>query len=89
MLIDLGTVRISEYDSLNVTVERLEEVLNPITKDTTSKWRFKGYLNTILDALQFISTKELLMDKNAVSDLKSYLKQVEESNAKLLEVINT
>lgn len=85
VLINIGIVRISEYDNLNVMIERLEDVFNPIKKEATSKWRFKGYSDTILNALTFISNKELLIDKNAVIDLKSYLKQVEELNRKIKE----
>jgi len=39
-----------------------------------------------LKALKYISSKELLVDYNAVSDLESYLKQVQESNDKLLNL---
>ncbi|HHY72678.1 MAG TPA: hypothetical protein GX497_05550 [Bacillus bacterium] len=88
VLIDLGTVRISEYDSMNVTVERLEEVFNPIDKSTSMKWRFKGYSSTILNALKLINTRELLVEKKAVSDLNSYLKSVEDSNRKIYLAIN-
>ncbi|AVK98662.1 hypothetical protein FCT18_20700 [Lysinibacillus sphaericus] len=83
ILIDLGTVRIKEYDNLNVQIERLEEVYNPTTKETTSKWRFKGYSNTILNALTVIVNKELLIDKKAINGLKNYLKQVEEIHNKI------
>ncbi|MGE7932142.1 hypothetical protein [Viridibacillus arvi] len=83
ILIDLGDVRIREYDILNVTVERLETAFNPITKEHTTNWRFKGYSRTILTALQFILNNELLIDKKAVSDLESYLKQVEEINMRV------
>ncbi|MGF9978696.1 hypothetical protein [Viridibacillus arvi] len=83
ILIDLGDVRIREYDNLNVTVERLETAFNPITKEYTTNWRFKGYSRTILTALQFILNNELLIDKKAISDLKSYLKQVEEINMRV------
>ncbi|OMC87442.1 hypothetical protein BK128_08425 [Viridibacillus sp. FSL H7-0596] len=78
VLIDLGKVRIRQYDSLNVVIEKLEEVVKPKTDETVTRWRFKGYSRTIMTALQFIISNELLIDKKAVSDLESYLKQVEE-----------
>ncbi|MCJ8008095.1 hypothetical protein ACFFF5_17920 [Lederbergia wuyishanensis] len=89
VLITIDNVRVKEYDSMNVVVERYEEVFNPISKETIRKWRFKGYSKDILSALQFIQSNELLIDKKAISDLKSHLKQVYESNAKLLEVMKT
>lgn len=84
VLIDLGTVRIKEYDSLNVQIEIFEEVQNPITKKVSHKWRFKGYSNTILNALKLIVNKELLIDRKAINGLKNYLKQVEEIHNKIM-----
>ncbi|MEQ6855355.1 hypothetical protein AAHH17_12815 [Lysinibacillus capsici] len=84
ILIDLGNVRIKEYDSLNVQIERLEEVYNPISKETSNKWRFKGYSNTILNALKLIVNKELFLDKKAANGLKNYLKQIEEIHNKIM-----
>ena len=87
ILIDLGNVRISEYDSLNVKIERLEEVRNPVTKEINTKWTFKGYSRSILTALESIQKNELLIDKNAVSSLENHLNEVIESNKKLLEAV--
>lgn len=87
ILIDLGIVRIKEYDSLNVQIERLEEVLNPISKELSNKWRFKGYSDTILNALKLIVNKELFLDQKAANGLKNYLKQVEEIHNKIMVVL--
>lgn len=84
ILIDLGIVRIKEYDSLNVQIERLEEVLNPISKESSNKWRFKGYSDTILNALKLIVNKELLIDRNTANGLENYLKQVQEIHNKIM-----
>ncbi|MEA0565136.1 hypothetical protein [Lysinibacillus irui] len=84
ILIDLGTIRIKEYDSLNVQIERLEEVLNPISKKVTNKWRFKGYSDNVLNALKLIVNKELLIDRKAVNGLKNYLKQIENIHNKIM-----
>lgn len=89
ILIDLGAVRIKEYDAQNVTIERLEEVFNPTTKETTSKWRFKGYSGSVLSALKSVVRNEYLIDKTANMGLDNYIKQVEESNARILEVMKT
>lgn len=87
VLIDLGTVRVREYDSLNVQIERLEVVKDPKTDTTSSKWKFKGYSRTILSALESIVKKELLLDEITLGGLKGYLKQIKESNAKVLAAI--
>ena len=87
VLIDLGIVRIKEYDSLNVIIERLEEVVNPTTKEVSSKWRFKGYSDSISNALKQIISKELLIDKNAVKSIENYLKQIADSNETVLKAI--
>lgn len=87
VLITVGNVRIVDDNDMNVMVERYEDVFLPKTKETVKKWRFKGFCNTILSALLMIQREELLIDRSAVSDLESYLKQVQESNDKLLEVM--
>lgn len=87
VLMTIGNVRIVEYDASNVTVERLEESKNNGTEEPLGKWRFKGYSGTIQSALRMIVHKELLIDKSAVSDLESYIEQVEKSNTVILGVI--
>jgi len=87
VLIDLGIVRIKEYDSLNVIIERLEEVVNPTTKDISCKWRFKGYSDTILNALKQIVNKELLITQNGDNNIENYIKQVVGSNERVLKAL--
>lgn len=87
VLIDLGTVRISEYDSMNLQIERLEDVTSPVTKQTNSKWVFKGYSRTILTALESILKNELLIKKESITSLESYLKSMHDSNGKIREAI--
>lgn len=87
MLLTIENVRIKEYDSLNVTVERYEDVFIPKEKKKVKKWVFKGYSRSVLSALLFIQRNELLIDKNRISDLNDHLKQVKESNNKILAVI--
>lgn len=89
VILQIGHVRIKDYDSHNVVVERYENVFIPKTKQTVKKWVFKGYCRSILSALLMIQRDELLIDKNIVTDLDSYVDQVEKSNAALLEVIET
>ena len=87
VLLTIGNARIKEYDNLNHQVEAYETYYNPKAKEETSGWRFKGYCHSILGGLQLIQRKELLIDKNAVSDLKSYLNAVQESNEQLKEAV--
>lgn len=87
VLMVVENVRIKEYDNLNVTVERYEEVFNPTNKTVSCKWKFKGYASTVNDALEFIAKNELLIDKDAVTSLESYLEQVDKAYAALMEVI--
>lgn len=89
VIITVGNVRIKDYDSHNVVVERYEVVFIPKGKQTVKKWVFKGYCRSILSALLMIQRDELFIDKNNVTDLESYVDQVEKSNATLLEVIKT
>lgn len=88
VLVDLDTVRIKEYNELNHVIEVYEEVFIPTKKTTEKRWKIYGYCSTILKGLKTIQRDELLHDKNQITDLNSYLEQVEKSNAKLLEVIN-
>lgn len=87
VLIDLGNVRISAYDTMNLQIERLEDVTSPVTKQTNSKWVFKGYSRTILTALESILKNELLIERKSVSDLENFLKLVHVSNGKIREAI--
>lgn len=87
ILIDLGTVRIREYNEMNVIIERQEEVFVPTTGRKELKWRFKGYSSTILSALKSIVKNEWLVNKNIQMGLENYLKQIEQSNAKIIEVL--
>lgn len=80
-LIEIENVRIIEGDERNVVVERLEETMNPVTKEVGKSWKFKGYSGTILGALWLIADKELLINRNAFNELEGYLRSVEESNA--------
>ena len=87
ILVDLGNVRIKEYNSMNVVVERLEEVFIPQTEQKEKRWRFNGYSDDILDALEYINRKGLLIDEMQIRGLKDHLKQVHESNKKILNEI--
>lgn len=75
IFIEIDNVRVIGYDDVNVTIERFEDVYNPRTKQIESKWRFVGYSRSIRTALQTIVNKELLIDKNAVSDLKKLFRR--------------
>ena len=87
VLLIIDNVRIKEYNEMNVVVERYEDVYVPTKKQHEKKWRFKGYASTIFKALLLIQRNELLIDKDSIHNLSSYLEQVKESNDKLLEAV--
>jgi len=80
-------VRVVYYDELNVVVERLETYYSPKEKKDVEGWKFKGYKDTILKALKFISDKELLVEVNDAQRLDEYIHEVETSNTVLLKAI--
>lgn len=88
VLIEIGNIRIKENDVRNVEIERYEEITNPQTNTTAGRWRFRGYSGTITGALKLVVRKEMLVDRNAVSDLESHLKKVAESNQLVLQAID-
>lgn len=57
VILTVGNVRIKQYDSMNVVVERYEDVFIPKEKQTIKKWVFKGYCRNILSAALFIQRK--------------------------------
>ncbi|MFC4661717.1 hypothetical protein [Oceanobacillus sp. FSL W7-1293] len=89
VFIQIDNCRVVGYDERNVLVERNELTKDPRTKEEKYRWRVKGYYASIRQVLYGIlnKEKEWLIDENAVSDLNSYLKQVEESNQKLLDAL--
>ena len=87
VILTINNVRIKDYDNQNVVVERYEDVFIPKGKKTIKKWVFKGYSRNVLSALLMIQRNELLIDYDSVSDLKTYLNQVKQSNDRLVEVV--
>ena len=87
VILTIDNVRIKDYDSMNVTVERYEDVFIPKDKQTIKKWVFKGYSRSILSALLMIQRKELLIDRGSITDSNGFIKHVEQSNVKLMEVV--
>ena len=88
----MGNCRIKEYDSMNVVVERYERYTTPPKKkgepaEVVTGWKFKGFCNSILSALLLIQRKELLIEKDKISSLESYLNQIEKANQELTKVI--
>ncbi|GAB3797230.1 hypothetical protein [Virgibacillus kimchii] len=87
VIITVGNVRIKEYDSMNVTVERYEDVFIPTLKRKDKRWAFKAYQSNLLSAMLYIHRNELLIDKDKITDLNTHLEQVKKSNAELLEAV--
>lgn len=87
VIITIDNVRVRRWDRQNVFIEKYENVYNPKEKEHEMKWRFIGYESTIKGALESISRKGLLVDEKAVSDLKTYAKEVDRSNDRILEEV--
>lgn len=85
ILLEIENIRIVRNDPLNLTLERLETTYSARYKKEFNSYQFKGYFSNILSALRAIQSKELLIDENNVMDLEGYLKQVQESNDKILK----
>jgi len=84
-LLQIDNVRIREHDSYNLVIERCETTYNPFKKEETIGYQFKAYASTVTVALKLIMMKGLLIDKESVSDLKGHLKQVQDSEQKILD----
>lgn len=87
ILVQIGNVRIREENELNVVIEREETYFIPKDKQKVTGWKFRGYAGSILEALRLIHAKGLLINQNAVSDLKSHLEQIEKANGLILEAL--
>lgn len=87
VLLTVGNIRIVRFDDMNVAIERLEEGIKPVTKEVVYNYRFKGYCDTVLKALEAILVNDWLVDESDISSAKGYVKRIEESNAELLEVM--
>lgn len=86
VVLTLDDVRVIRFNEYNLSVERYEDVYIPTKKQTEKRWVFYGYSNTILSALQMISRKELLINETQITNLNDYVKQVEKSNTRLLNL---
>ena len=84
VILTIDNVRIKEYDRMNLTVERYEDVFIPKDKRTVKKWVFKGYVSSVLRGLLLIQEKEMLIDKENIDSLQDYINKVEWSNEKLV-----
>lgn len=79
VLIDLESIRITEYDDRNVQLQVIRE---------SGTWSRVGFYSSILLALRAIQSKELLVDYNQVHDFMSYMQGIERANAQIKEVLN-
>lgn len=86
-IFDLGDVRVIRFNSMNLAIERYENVFIPKEKKKEKRWVFYGYQTTLFQALQTIVKKELLIDDQQINSVGDYVKQVEESNNKILTTL--
>lgn len=86
VILTIDNVRIIKFNEMNLAVERYEEVFIPKNKQKEMRWVFYGYKSTVLGALKFISRNELLVNESQISSINDYVKQVKESNNKILNL---
>lgn len=86
VVLEIDNVRVIKFNELNYAVERFENVYIPTKKQSEMRWVFHGYTNTVLSALKLISRNELLVDETDISNMEDYLKQVLESNNKIINL---
>jgi|SRR5690625_3436283 len=89
VILQIGNVRVKEYDSMNVVIERLEEYIRPPREkggksEIATSWRLKGYASNILDALENIHRNEYLINTDSCKSLSDHLEEVTRVNEMLL-----
>ena len=62
-------VRIIQYDTRNLEVQTLKEIQRK-TGEVEMDWVFRGYCGTMMDALNFIVNKDLLMDYATIAKVE-------------------
>jgi len=85
ILLEIGHLRIVQFDDMNVEIQAYESKYNPFEKKNVSNWRFKGYSSSVFGALRQIHNKDMLIDNNAIKDITTALKEYEKQSNLILE----
>lgn len=87
VILSIDNVSIVRDNRENLAIYRLEEVYNPFERKNIESFQFKGFYTTVLQCLKAIQYKELLINENNFKSVETYVKQVQESNEKLLKAL--
>lgn len=73
----LDNFRVIVLDDLNITFEEYKDVLNPITKTTTTKWvRVGGFYGTLTSCLRALKSYIVMTYMN-IDDYKEVLAKIQ------------
>ena len=81
------TLKIQQFDDKNFLILQLKETYNPFAKETVISYKEQGYFSTLFKALDAILTKDLLVDINAVKDLKDYVREVKSAKVYIKDLM--
>src|SRR5690625_4819536 len=87
VIMEIDNVAIVRDNRENLAIYRLENVYSPFDKKNKDSWQFKGFYSSVSACLEAIQYKELLINENDCASLERYLKQVQESNEKLIRAM--
>lgn len=87
VILEIDNVAIVRDNRENLAIYRLENVYSAFDKKNIDKWQFKGFFSSVLACLEAIQYKELLINENDCTSIGRYLKQVQESNEKLIRAM--
>lgn len=82
----LDNFRVIVLDELNITFEEYKDVLNPITKTTTTKWvRVGGFYGTLTSCLRALKSYIIMTYMN-IEDYKEVLAKIQALNDAVVKV---
>lgn len=82
----LDNFRVIVLDDLNITFEEYKDVLNPITKTTTTKWvRVGGFYGTLTSCLRALKSYIIMTYMN-IDDYKEVIAKIQALNDAVVSV---
>lgn len=82
----LDNFRVIVLDDLNITFEEYKDVLNPITKTTTTKWvRVGGFYGTLTSCLRALKSYIIMTYMN-IDDYQEVLDKIKALNEAIVSV---
>ena len=82
----LDNFRVIILDDLNITFEEYKDVLNPITKETTTKWvRVGGFYGTLTSCLRALKSY-IVMSYVDIDDYQEVLDKIKALDEAIVEV---